>query len=111
MATSSSDFNSKIDRLILDINNSINGIYGSREDIINKGKRDLETYLFILSSLKEFKYYSVQSDWNQLDNTAPDFIKNKPTSLGGGTNSNVLIDAGSYLAPNENLLIDCGSYL
>lgn len=29
----------------------------------------------------------------------------------GGTNSNVLIDCGSYLAPNENILIDCGSYL
>jgi hypothetical protein len=28
---------------------------------------------------------------------------------GGGTNSNVLIDGGSFTAPNENVLIDGGS--
>jgi hypothetical protein len=28
-----------------------------------------------------------------------------------GTNSNVLIDCGSFLAPNENILIDCGSFI
>lgn len=26
------------------------------------------------------------------------------------TNSNVLIDCGTYLAPSENVLIDCGTY-
>lgn len=31
-------------------------------------------------------------------------------SSGGGTTSNVLIDCGSFTAPNENLLIDCGSF-
>ena len=31
-------------------------------------------------------------------------------SSGGGTNSNVLIDGGSFLSPNENVLIDGGVF-
>lgn len=31
-------------------------------------------------------------------------------ATGGGTTSDVLIDCGSFTAPNENLLIDCGSF-
>lgn len=30
---------------------------------------------------------------------------------GGGTNSNVLIDGGTFLSPNENVLIDAGSFV
>jgi len=29
---------------------------------------------------------------------------------GGGTNSNVLIDGGTFTAPNENVLIDGGLF-
>lgn len=30
--------------------------------------------------------------------------------IGEMTSADVLIDCGTYLAPNENILIDCGTY-
>ena len=107
----SSTFQQKVDTLVADLLFAPTADPRNVREIVERGKRDRGLIIDILKGLKIFDDYSVQSDWNQIDTLAPDFIKNKPTSLGGGTNSNVLIDCGSYLAPNDNVLIECGSYL
>ena len=104
-------FQQQVDKLVEDLIFAPTANPRNVKEITERGKRDRGLIIDILKGLKIFDDYSVQSDWNQIDTLAPDFIKNKPTSLGGGTSSNVLIDCGSYLAPNENILIDCGSYL
>ena len=40
---------------------------------------------------------NVQSDWNQSDNTADDFIKNKPSIGSGVTNLSTTADGTSFL--------------
>lgn len=103
-------FEENVDILIDDLKLNQEGKPVPIQTLKTRAKRDQDIIYEILENLKLFYEYSVQSDWTQLDISAPDFIKNKPI-IGGGTTSNVLIDCGTILAPNENILIDCGSII
>lgn len=47
---------------------------------------------------------------NPQDSATKHYVDTHSGSGGSGTNSNVLIDGGSFTAPSENLLIDGGTF-
>lgn len=54
-----------------------------------------------MTYLAEQEVNFVQADWNQNDSTKPDYIKNKPNNIGGGSGSSLptvsSADAGKFL--------------
>ena len=55
-----------------------------------------------LSGIETGAQVNVQSDWNQTDNTADDYIKNKPT-IPTGSGHTILNDAGTSLTQEDDL--------